>query len=508
MSKIVERHIPCPKCPSSDGYCIWDDGHGYCYSCNYYKKKDFEIEENSTTYTYEYLPWRGISKETMQAYDAKTKVDAQGKPISIGFKYSNGSHKIRLLESKDFYSQGEISKAGLFGKDKFSQGGAKYITITEGEVDALSLFQVLGSKYPVVSVQSASCARRDCSVDHQYLDSFDRIYLAFDNDGPGKEAAREVASLFDFNKVYHVRLSRYKDANEYLTRGASDELLRVWWNSKKYLPEGIISSLAEFQEIVKERPTKGIDYPFPTLNEMTYGLRRGESVLFTAQEGIGKTELMHAIEYKLLKETTDAIGAIFLEEPKHRHLQALAGLELRQPVHLPDVGCSETEVAAALERVLGHDERLHLYSHFGSDDPDTVLGTIRFMASVCKCSFILLDHISMVVSGLQGDDERKALDYLSTRLAMMVKELDFGLIFVSHVNDDGYTRGSRYISKIADIRVDATRDVRNPDERERNTTSLVVSKNRFSGRTGPAGRIYFDPKTYTMEEEVPNALPV
>jgi len=43
---------------------------------------------------------------------------------------------------------------------------------------------------------------------------------------------------------------------------------------------------------------------------------------------------------------------------------------------------------------------------------------------------------------------------------MMVKELDFALIVVSHVNDDGLTRGSRNISKIADIRLDLYRILR------------------------------------------------
>jgi predicted ATP-dependent serine protease len=106
----------------------------------------------------------------------------------------------------------------------------------------------------------------------------------------------------------------------------------------------------------------------------------------------------------------------------------------------------------------------------------------------------------MVVSGLGGENERRALDYFSTRLEMMVKELDFALIIVSHVNDDGLTRGSRNISKVADIRIDLKRDLTASDDRLRNTTKLMVSKNRFSGRTGPAGELLFNPYTYTYSE--------
>jgi len=106
----------------------------------------------------------------------------------------------------------------------------------------------------------------------------------------------------------------------------------------------------------------------------------------------------------------------------------------------------------------------------------------------------------MVVSGLGDEDERKALDYISTRLAMMVKELDFGLLLVSHVNDEGKTRGSRNISKIADCWVHLDRDQQAPTEDQRNTTSLTVRKNRFGARTGPSGKLYFDIGTFKLNE--------
>lgn len=454
-------------------------------------------------YTFEYLPLRGVTKSTMEFYGTKTKVDELGAPVAIQFLYPNKSCKVRLLDKKAFYSEGEINTAGLFGRDKFEAGISKYITITEGELDALSLYQVCRS--PVVSVQSSSSALRDCSRDREWLNTFERIYLAFDNDTQGREALRSVAKLFDYNKVFVVKFTKRKDANEYLQAGEGSDLNNIWWNAKKYLPESIKSSFAEFSEILNVDPQWGIPYPFPTLTSMTYGLKTSESVLITAQEGVGKTELMHAIEHQLLKETKDAIGAIFLEEPQRRHLQALAGIALQKPVHLPDCGISTDQVIAAVQDTIGVDERLHIYSHYGSDDPEVLLDIIRFLVSARGCRWVLLDHLSMVVSGLASEkDERRALDYLTTRLEMMVKELDFGLIMVSHVNDEGQTRGSRNASKIADVRIDITRDLLHPDEEQRNTTNLVVSKNRFGMKTGPAGRLLFDQKTYTYKEIAAN----
>lgn len=491
-SKVVNGKQPCTACGSSDALHLYDDGHSYCFSCQAYTPPQGKID----SYTYEFVPHRGISKAALEFYGIQTKVSLDGKPLSTAFRWPNNAVMVRYWDRKDFFwtTDGDPTTGGLFGRDKFSAGSHKYVTITEGAYDAAAFWQVLRS--PVVSVQSASTARRDCAIDRDWLQSFERIYLAFDNDAAGRMACSAVAKLFDYTKVYLVKLTKHKDANDYVKAGESGDLLNIWHNSKKYLPEAIVSAFSDFQTILTEANKPAISYPFPTLTEMTYGMRSGESVLVTALEGVGKTELMHAIEYHLLRETDDAIGAIFLEEPKRRHLQAVAGLHLQRPVHLPSSGVSDTEVLDAVKQACRQDERLHVYAHFGSDDPEVLLDNIRFLVSVRNCRWILLDHIGMAVSGLLGDDERRALDYLSTRLEMMVKELDFGLLMVSHVNDNGLTRGSRMISKICDIRIDLTRDL----EAGEKTTHLKISKNRFCGRTGPAGDLVFNPITYSLHE--------
>lgn len=495
MSRVIEGKLPCPNCTSSDAYHLYDDGHGYCYSCQYYHPP--EGYDRLVEYTYEYLTRRGLTPETLRFYGIKTKIDPEGKPVSVGYPYPWGAYKVRNLDHKEFYWKGE-HKPGLFATNLFAAGSHKYVTITEGEDDAASLWQVL--KSPCVSVQSSGTAARDCSVDRDFLASFERIYLAMDADGPGREAAQSVARLFDYNRVYQVKFTNRKDANDYLQVGEGQELTNIWWNARKYLPENIVSSFADLRKILHETTPLSVPYPWATLNDMTYGIRRGESVLITAQEGVGKTELMHAIEHKLLRDTDECVGSIFLEEPKRRHLQALASLERQSPIHLPDYAISDEETAGILEALIRVDERYHLYSHFGSDDPGVILDTIRFLVTSRNVVFLLLDHITMVCSGLSGEDERRALDYVSTRLEMMVKELNFALIVVSHVNDLGQTRGSRYIGKVVDTRIDATRALLDPDDDIRNTTYLTISKNRFCGRTGPAGILRYDQRTGTYRE--------
>lgn len=451
-------------------------------------------------YSYQYVPLRGLTAATMEKFDILTKVGPDGVPIAQGYKYPNGSIKVRNLLKKEFRATGDMSNATLFGRDRFQQGSARSITICEGELDAASVYQLLGSKYPAVSVRSASSARKDCAAEFEYLNSFESIYLCFDNDEPGQRACAEVAGLFNFNKVFHVKLDKHKDANDYLVHHDEKEFTSAWWNAKKFLPEGIISSNQDVLEIFREERSSAVaTYPWATLQDLTKGIRYGEVVLLTAMEGVGKTEIFRGLEYHLLQTTDENIGIIHLEEGKRRFYDGLAGYELKTAAH-HDPYLTPEQKYDAFQKAVKRDNRLHFYTHFSSDDPNAILDSIRFMAGACDCKFIFLDHITMLVSGTAEGDERRVLDYISTKLAGMVEELDFCLFLISHINDDGKTRGSRNISKIADLHVQLVRNLDSADPIERNTTHLMVKKNRFAAVTGPGGHLYFDKDTYMISE--------
>jgi twinkle protein len=503
MSKIIEAKQPCPgkDCNSSDAYFKYDDGHGYCYSCKTFFKPDGQqgLEDDGS---YQYVSHRSISDSVFRKYGVKTKVDRKGTPISVLFPYGDGNFKVRDYKTKSFpYTLGDMSGGKLFGADLFTAGQSKAITIVEGEYDALAAYQMLGSTYPVVSVRSSASARKDMEAYHSFINSFEKIYLCLDNDNAGQEATSEIARLFDFNKVYHVQLSAHNDANAYLQGKDDKSFLFAWHNAKRFMPKGIISDFSEIKEVLDSKDQESVcSFPFSTLQDMTYGLHLGETFLITALEGVGKTEIVGAMEYHVLKETDVNVGIIHLEEGEKRAIQRLAGYELAVPAHLPESELAKEDVLRAYEAACKRDSRVHLYSHFGSDDPDVILDTVRFMASVCGCKIIFLDHITMVVTGHETDDERRKLDYISTRLAMMAKELNFSLVLVSHVNDDGKTRGSRNISKVAHAHLHLDRDIEAAVMSDRNTTALTIRKNRFAGHTGPAGFLHFDPKTYKIQE--------
>lgn len=524
-SKLVKAHQPClnPQCGSSDALSIYDDGHSFCFSCGSLfpanrdasDKKEIpttrETQSASNAYassdetgwTYEFLPWRGITSETMRAFNVRTKIDSTGKPRFLGFPYSDDAFIIRSLDEKKFFTKGNIKGATLFGKDKFSPGSSKSCTITEGALDALSVYQMLGSRFPVFSVRSATSAKGDCAAEQEYLNSFERIYLCFDNDDSGQTAAKAVAELFDFNKVYRVALNR-KDPNEYLQAKEEKAFVNSWHAAKKYVPEGIISTFQEFDEAIEQQHTDAIGgYPWPTIENMTLGIRPKELVLVKAFTGVGKTEFISSVEYHNLTNFNEPLGVIHIEEPKDRILKRIAGYELNIPVHLKSALVSNDEVKEAYRKAIKTEDRLHIYSHFGSSDPSVIIDIIRFMVSVLGCRIVFLDHISMVVSGTELVDERKTLDILSTRLATLVNELSFAIVVISHVNDEGKSRGSRNIEQVANTIITLNRDINSSDVTKRNTTAVSLEKNRFGSLTGPACSLIFNPSTWKLTEVTP-----
>lgn len=471
-----------------------------------------ERPQENGPYTYEYMSHRGLTKETMMKYRISTKIDAEGKPVSVGFQYPNGGIKTRYLHAKEFSWAGKTDGPCLFGQDVFPPACSRSLTITEGEFDAASVYQMVGNGDAVISLRSASSARKDCSAEFDYINSFSRIVLCLDNDKVGTEAAKEVARLFDFNKIFSVSLGELKDANEYLTKSKGREFKNAWMSAKRYLPEGVVSSFDDFDTIIDEdsdRPS--VPYPFEILNSKERGLRTGEFILVKAQEGVGKTEFLRAIEYHRLATTADRVGAVHLEESKARQLKGIATYELSSPAHLSDSGVTNDDIKAAYRKVTTDTEggtRLHIYSHFGSDDPNLLLDAIRFLGGVCNCKLVTFDHITMAVTGLEGDDERRQLDYLSTSLAKMAHDLDFTIICVSHVNDEGKTRGSRNIAKVAHTVISITRNLMAEDEHSRNLMYVNIEKARFTGKTGPAGVLRFDPETYKLSDFDPTVLPL
>ena len=243
----------CPACGSSDANVKHSTGYSYCFSCKTrfgYKNENIvsmptvEVKRMGTVGEWGEISERNISLETTKKFNTKIKRTGNITTHHLyGYYNDKGEHlgnKIRQTKDKRMWVEGEITNAVLFGQNIFNQK-AKYITICEGELDAMSAYELMGSKWPSVSIKTgAAGAVKDCKNAFDYLDKYENIIISFDMDKQGQEAAEKVAQLFAPNKCKIMKME-HKDANEYLKMNQREAFTQAWWNAKPFTPAGIIN---------------------------------------------------------------------------------------------------------------------------------------------------------------------------------------------------------------------------------------------------------------------------
>lgn len=517
QSSTFVRHVPCEHCGSSDAGSIYTDNHFHCFACGVTINDTIGIplatetkKEKLGLITGEYrdLIKRKLREDTCRKFGYQVG-EFKGQKVHIAPYYSKDgemvAQKVRF-PNKDFKVLGDLSKAQLFGANLWGNG--KKIVVTEGEIDCLTVSQVQNNKWPTVSVPNgAQGAKKAIQKNFEYFNSFEEIVFMFDMDEPGQKAARECAELFEGGKAKIASLSM-KDPNELLLAGKEQEIITAIWNAREHRPDGIVSGADLWEQVSEKIEIASIPYPWAALNEKTLGARKGELVTITAGSGIGKSAVVREIAHHLIK-SGETVGMLMLEENPKRTALGLMGIELNKPLHINSGDIDDADLKHAFQSTVGCG-RLFLYDHWGSSDIDNLISRVRYMARGLNCQWIILDHLSIVVSGLGDGDERRLIDNAMTMLRSLVEETGVGLFVVSHLkrpegkgHEEGaktslsQLRGSHAIAQLSDMVIGLERDQQSENP---NVTTIRVLKNRFSGDTGEAGYLLYDRDTGRLLE--------
>jgi twinkle protein len=517
---IFIKHTSCPQCGSSDALAVYDDNE-HCFSCGYHKSyKESEggedhLEKHSSSsnssllpFTYSSLKSRGIYEETCKkfSYGGGTY---NGEPAHIAnYRGLSGTTIVAQhirMKDKQFRWVGDSSSVMLFGQWLFG-GGGRRVVVTEGEIDALTVAQAFNLSWAVVSLPNgAQSAYKHLKNASEWLNSFEEIVLWFDDDPAGKAAVEAAIPLLDVGKVKVVQATGYKDANElYLAQG-SKAVVSAIFNAITKRPDGVIN-LEEvgLKDILSKTKVKTYLTGYPELDSLTKGLRKKELTILTAGTGVGKTTFSRELALKLIDKGLK-VGFIALEESIERSLLGFLALKANIPLYRlflePDL-ISEDKKQQMFDELKN---KLILYDHFGSLEVNNLLSKITYMIKALEVDFLILDHLSIVVSGLETENERKAIDIIMTKLRQLVEETNCGMIVISHLKnktqgkayEDGAEvtlndlRGSGAIKQLADLALALSRDMSNGE----NKVKLSVLKNRFAGFTGDADVLTYYPET-------------
>lgn len=521
QSSKFSHHEPC-DCGSSDGRAVYEDGSKYCFVCKtFWRSNDAREEEKEERMGHRIdelssaaLESRGISREVAEEYGVLVEYDEATREESAYYfpRTKNGQvtgYQVRYLP-KDFRSIGDTKNCELFGQSHMGDGG-KFIIVCEGNEDTLAARQMLlslGKNYRVVGLPNGANIQ-SIRNNLEWLERYECVVFALDQDKPGRECAQEAAELLSPGRSRIAKWDEDVDINDFLMQGRAPDFLNVIRRASEVRPDGIVGVMDIYQQAISPTP-KGKDWPWPRLTELTHGRRRREIYLMGGGTGAGKTEVLKELAHHIMEVDRLPVGLIFLEEHPALTAKMLAGKKANKRFHLADGDYTQEELEEGIRDL---DGRVFFYNHEGRKDWHTIKAKIRYLVAGLGIKDIFLDHITGVVAG--ENDVNKFLEKTMPEIAGLVEELEFTLYLVSHLNtpegkahEEGGRvtipnfRGSRALAFWCHYILGFERNQQAEDETEKQTLTIRVLKARHDGsKTGHVVRVRFNPESGRLVEE-------
>lgn len=535
-------------CGSRQGLNLYEeeDGRvtGWCFSCKQHEPDPLNgntMEQSGTprtvrspeeikkeldeisTYPILGLTDRQIGKATMERFGTRVSLD-QERQESVAVHYypyeslTSGAvegYKFRVVEGKRIRSIGQLKDVYPFGWSQAISTGAPRLYITEGEIDAMSLFSVImqnnakkgySEHIPaVVSVPhgAASASADIAKVAAEIRKHFKEVVLVFDMDEAGQRAVQDVLKVFPDAIV--ATLPK-KDVNECVLEGHTKALINaVMWNASAPKNSRLILG-SELAALAKEKPEMGLSWPWPEMTKLTRGIRRGEVYYFGSGVKMGKSELVNAIAVHMMVEHDSPVLLVKPEEDKAKTYKMLVGKAAGRIFHDPDIPFDE-EAFDRAEPLIG--DKAVIVDSYQFVDWKTLQQDIRYAVKTYGVKDIIIDPITVFSAGLSSGEVNDFLILMSQELAAMAKDLDFTAYIFCHLKapsmGDSHERGgavlstqftgSRGMMRSCHMMVGMEGN-KDPDlsPEDRNIRTLVILEERSFGATGKVP-LYWDNKT-------------
>lgn len=544
-------HTGCIGCDSSDAMAVYEkeidselihDAH--CFSCNTYfspqkveeagvkdiqgvKKKVNEVVDFTDIEKIQFRGWkdRNISRLVSAKYGVRTEIKGNDEATSRHYPSTlDGKivgYKKRIIP-KDFTAIGSVKATNeLFGQSVF-EAGQKFLVITTGEEDAMAFAQALysestdkdGNKVaywtPAVSVTCGDGSIiKQFKANFDYINSFDKVVLAFDNDESGQRYIEEAARLITPGKAYIAKFpAGVKDACDMIKTGRVSDLKQVFWKAVPFSRVDVLHLSQMWEDF--ENEDNNVKIPLPNswshLNEMMNGgMEKGEITIIGALTSIGKSTILNNIVFHLIENTKFKVGAMYLEGTKREVVRDL--LSLDAGINLRTTDRSTINLEELRNRFfenLAKKDQFVFVDHQGSISTSEIFDKLNYLAKAENCDVIIIDPIQ---AGVNSSDNGAIIEFMDT-LLKFAKETDTCVIAVSHMrkpsedNPHNVTEyqlmGSSSLNQIAFNTILLSRDKMNEDPVKRSATKLQLVKCRRTGNTGEAGWLKYDPVTTHM----------
>lgn len=490
--------------------------------------------------------YRGIKPETSKFYGHLYARDSEGWIIEEYYPETKEGfdgdlktlrgYKKRVIP-KDF-GKGNIGITGLtsdFSGQYLFRSGGKYVVITAGEIDKLSVAQMLRDyqisrgqeDYDRVAVVSCTAGEaslaKQCAAQYDWLNLFDNIILCGDTDAVGRAAVADAITKLPADKVKIVTLSM-KDANEMLLAGKHKQFISNYYDAKAVTPDEVKTSKQADDEIEEELGRCKIPLP-PFMHRlqkhMAGGIPLGYMINLGAVTGGGKTTIINEMIYYWIFNSPVKIGILSLELTAGQYQTALLsrhiGFKLAlienpkeavafvQQPHIVEARRELRENEYGEERYVLLDER--------SGSLESVKAQMLKLIKKFSCELLVIDPINDLFEGSSLEQQTDFIKFLKGVIKEGVSIFNVchltkgktqtdrdGNRVVRRLTEDDFAGVSNLV-KSGGCNIAATRDKLAEDETEQNSTDIEVLKCRWSGNTGYAGSWYYDNLTHTLYDK-------
>ena len=277
------------------------------------------------------------------------------------------------------------------------------------------------------------------------MSAFEQIVYAGElSDKAGQAAAERLYNAYP-DKFYFVPLNKHKDANDFLTAGDADDLKWAALKPQRYSPDNFFCSDDEFARILnEENPYEYVPTGHGGLDYNIRGLVKGGVTFVKAPPGSGKTELIRYFERAMLQTDDTKIAMIHMEgsrrvRPFVPWQPMNLGINVRTKDDAIENNIEEEDVTkAALAAAKG--ERSIIFEMRAADEPTKIIDYCRLACGVYGAEFVFVDHVQRLTYLSGVDNATNTLTQIASNLAQLGKELNVGIIMISHVNEDGHTK--------------------------------------------------------------------
>lgn len=458
------------------------------------KKKSYTVPKvtigNKTKPIVDYLHQRGFTDKTIEYF----RIGCKSNDIVEIPYYKDGNLvnvKYRSIKEKSKMWQEKNAEQILFNRDSCS---GDTLTICEGEYDCMALHQY--GKSNCVSVPSGAGNFDWVENEWEFLETFKKVYICFDNDRAGNIKSPELISKIGAWKCKQVILP-YKDANECLLNGVSkDKIAECFMNAVEF-PPAILSSPTTFSSDIKEifhDPNKlnGIHTPWKKLTTILGGWRNEELTIWTGRSGSGKSTMLNQIILHLAGEGINSCIAS-LEMPAKSYLR-WAIVQYTGNYHPSDMAIDDS-----LKFMSNY---IYIVNTHEEINESTLLEVFEYTSRKYNCKHFIIDSLLRVI--LEDKEEFIAQKMFVSKLVSFCKKFNCHVHLVAHPRkgmkdsdkpDKSDVKGTSSITDLAHNVISVWR----PDEEcsignKTNDVLVQVLKNRELGTLGKI-RMQFNKET-------------